>query len=365
MLGSGNPRYRIGLRVPLMLLVVGIVAVLAPLTASASSSKGSADHIKVAMVPRAVGIQVFEVQRNCAKKVAANLNADFEYVAPAEATVDAQIAIVNTLIDRKFNVIMITPNNSEASAPVLQRARAAGIKVITYDQDTLPDARDVYVQDIDNQTIATTHIDELARQLGGKNARAEIAYVSANPDSPAQTRWIALMNKYMKANYPGLKVVATVYGYSNFSKALTASLNLLRAHPNVKGIIAPDALAVPAAAEAVQKLKMKGVAIVGMTNPLSIKPYLLNGTVKTAYIWDFCDEGKMVMSLARALYDGKFPAGSTFKDKKTLTLGYTREPGMGKPVFQIGASDRPTEKNTVIFGPFLKLTAANIKRYNW
>ena len=87
MLNSVNSRRRIGLRVPLLLLLVGLVAVLAPLSASAGGSKQSANTIKVAMVPRAVGIQVFEVQRDCAKKVAANLNATFEYVAPVEATV--------------------------------------------------------------------------------------------------------------------------------------------------------------------------------------------------------------------------------------------------------------------------------------
>ena len=68
-------------------------------------------RIKVAMVPKLVGLSVFKANEQGAIAAAKALNVDFLYTGPVTASAQGQVDTFNSLIARKFDVITTTSNN--------------------------------------------------------------------------------------------------------------------------------------------------------------------------------------------------------------------------------------------------------------
>ena len=64
--------------------------------------------------------------------------------------------------------------NRAGISTVLRKARERGIKVLTWDADAEPDARDFFVNQATPEGIGNTLTDEAARLLGGKGEFAII-----------------------------------------------------------------------------------------------------------------------------------------------------------------------------------------------
>jgi ABC-type sugar transport system substrate-binding protein len=70
---------------------------------------------------------------------------------------------------------------------------------------------------------------------------------------------------------------------------------------------------VPAAAEAVEKLGMKGkIYVTGLADPIQMKQYVDDGTVQQFVLWNVPELGALTMYVARAVADGTMPTSGTF-----------------------------------------------------
>ena len=279
--------------------------------------------IKVAMVPKLVGLSVFKANQQGAAQAAKKLNIDFLYTGPVTASAQGQVDVFNSLIARRFAVITTTSNNPTQLAPSLRRARKQGIKVVSYDSDVAADARDFFIQNTDYAKHGKALVDAVAKYTGPD---AQVAILSSTPDATIQNEWIHALKAYMTSAYPKMKIVTTQYGQSSPSQSLTAGLNILQANPGVKGIIAPDGAAEVGAAAAVEKLGMTGkVFVTGCSDPDSIRQYVKSGIIRESPLWDEVKEGMLVMYVARLAANnaiqpnGSFTAGDlgsfTAKDR--------------------------------------------------
>ena len=117
---------------------------------SAMMLAGSAAQAKdiFALVPKNMNNPFFDQARDGCKKAEAESNGAFEcmYIGPGEhGGGDEQVAIVQDLVVKKVKGIAVSPSNAAAMAVALQAAKAAGIPVITWDSDMLPEAKNLRV----------------------------------------------------------------------------------------------------------------------------------------------------------------------------------------------------------------------------
>ena len=102
------------------------------------------DKLKLALVPKAMNNPFFDLARDGCYKAQDEL-ADVEcvYIGPGEHTELEQIQIVQDLISQKVDGIAVAPSNAPAMGKALKAAVAAGIPVMTWDSDVLPEDADV------------------------------------------------------------------------------------------------------------------------------------------------------------------------------------------------------------------------------
>ena len=118
-----------------LITATALLAILAPAAALADG------HGKTfALVPKAMNNPFFDLARDgCYKAQDELADVTCEYIGPGEHTELEQIQIVQDLITKGVDGIAVAPSNAPAMAKVLKAAADAGIPVMTWDSDLLPD----------------------------------------------------------------------------------------------------------------------------------------------------------------------------------------------------------------------------------
>ena len=288
-------------RFALLLGLGAVVALTAGLSAGvAGSSKGEATY-KIYLLPKNLGNPYFNASNQGAQKAAKELGDTVTYNAPTEATGTKQVPFIDTAVRQGYKAIIISAADANAVAPALKRAQSRGVKVVTYDADTVPSARTVFVSLPDFKSIGEAQIEWLGSQIG---YNGEFAILSATAVAPNQNQWI----KYMK-------LVKVAYGNDNDTKSATEAQALLQAYPNLKGIISPTTVGIAAAARVLSQAKKCNVALTGLGLPSQMRQYVKSGCVKKFGLWNVNDLGYVAVYTAHAVLDGKVTgaAGQSYR----------------------------------------------------
>ena len=297
--------------------------------AEASASPEDA-NLAITFLPKNLGNPYFDTSDKGGETAIKEFGGTYAEVGPAEATPDAQVSYINTLTQQQVGAIVISANDKQAVCDALTEARDAGVKVITFDSDTNPDCRDLYVNQATAEGIAKVQIDMIAEQIGDSG---EIAILSASANATNQNAWIELMKKEL-ANHPNIKLVDTVYGNDKDQESFDKTAGLLQSHPNLKGIISPTTVGIAAAARYLSTSDAKGkVALTGLGTPNQMREYVNDGTVKEFALWNPADLGYLAAYAAKSVITGeikgnegdKFTAGKlgeyTVSADKSVVLG--------------------------------------------
>lgn len=334
----------------LLMLTLGGAGLTAAVASAHRAARHSSGKIKVAIVPKLLGLPVFEANVKGANEVAPGLGIKLKYTAPATASATGQVSIFNSLIAEHYNVITLSADDPTVPDSVLKKAMKAGIKVVSFDSDVSPSARNFFVQDTAYNTIAAGLVKAAEKFTG---ANAEIAIMSSTPDATIQLAWIHAMKAYIAKHYPHLKIVTIGYGQSIQSTSLTAAENIIHSYPDVKAILPIDGAAVVGTAQAVNALGDKGkIGVFGIGDPEPNRTYFANGSLQSLFLWNEVNEGKLVMYVAKLAYENKLKPGKSFSTP------------LGK--FKVAAKTDGTTgatRNTIIFSKPLEFTKSNYMKY--
>src|SRR5882672_10004111 len=118
-------------------------------------------------VVKIAGIPWFNAVEKGIKKGAKDFNIDATMVGPANVDPAQQVKLLEDQIAKKVNVIGLVPLDVKVCEPVLKRAQAAGIKVITHEGPE-QEGRDWNVELIDSVRFGEVQMERLAKDLGGE-----------------------------------------------------------------------------------------------------------------------------------------------------------------------------------------------------
>lgn len=273
---------------------------------------GDTGNLTVTFLPKNLGNPYFEASSVGGEAAATEFGGTFAEVGPSEATPDAQVSYINTLTQQGVGGIVIAANDPEAICDALNEARDAGTKVVTFDSDTNPECRDLFINQADADGIAKAQIDLIAEQIGGSG---EIAILSATANATNQNAWIEKMEAYVGTEYPEITIVETVYGDDDDQTSFDKTAALLQTHPNLKGIVSPTTVGIAAAARYIQTSDFKGkVAVTGLGTPNQMREFVEDGTVTSFALWNPEDLGYLSAFAAQALIAGDITGaeGDTF-----------------------------------------------------
>jgi ABC-type sugar transport system substrate-binding protein len=343
---------------PVIALAIGLAACSnaassssSPKTTTTKSSVTLANKpITVAIVPKLLGLSVFEANVQGAREVASSLHETIDYTASVDASGPDQAAVIMGLIHSNHppQVIAYSANDPTSEVPALEAAAKAGIKVIGFDSDVTASARLYFIQDTAYPAMAQALINAVVAKYGSKGT---IGILSSTPDATIQNAWISAMRTYVKAKFPHLKIGPIGYGQSNQATSQTQATNLINSNPDLLALIPIDGAAVPGALAAVQAVGKAGkIGVFGIGDPNPNRKYFANGSLTGLFLWNEVNQGKLIAYVARYVYDGTMPsAGGTF------TAG---------PLGTFKVSNSPAP-DTIIFSKPLEFTKANYLQYNF
>jgi len=319
------------------LFVASSLAIVAgcgkPTDSSPSSSPGSAGGKKltIALLPKSKGNAYFISCKKGAEKAAQELGVELLFDGPTDPDPAKQNEIVENWITLGVDAIAAACENKEGISTALRKARAKGIKVITYDADALPDAREFFVNQATPEGIGNALMDEAARLCGDEG---EFAIITASLTAANMIEWQKYIEARRSSKYPNMKMVALRPCDDLKDKAQSEATALLAANPNLKLIMAICSPAVPGAAEAVKQAgKVGKVKVIGLGLPSENRRYVKDGVTDTVILWKTEDLGSLTVQAAAALAKGSLKPGD--KSFKAGALGEFEIQGdnilLGKP----------------------------------
>lgn len=271
----------------------------------------------IAMMPKAKGDPYFISCKLGAEEAAKELGAELLWDGPTDLDPAKQNEVVEAWITRGVDVIAVSVENKEGISTVLRKARAKGIKVVTWDADAEKDARDFLINQATPQGIGETLTDEAARIMGSKG---EFAIITASLSAANQNEWIKYIKQRLAEKYPEMKLVAIQPSEGDRDRAFQETQNVLKVYPDVRLVMGIAAPAVPGIAEAVKQSNRNDVKVTGLSLPNMCKPYIKEGIVDSIVLWNTVDLGYLTVFASNALSNGTFKSGD-----KNLAAGRLNE----------------------------------------
>jgi rhamnose transport system substrate-binding protein len=285
---------------------------------------------RIGLVAKSLGNGFFDAVHKGAEEAAKELDAEVIFTGPTTPTAEGQIEVLNALIAQRVDAIAVSANDPDALVPTLKKAMERGIKVISYDSAVAPEGRIAHLAPSSDQLIGESVV-ALAAELapGGKG---KFAVVSATPTSTNQNAWLAEMRKALP-KYPGLNMVAVVYGDDVSDKSYREAASLIQQHPDLAVLVSISSVGLVATARAVEDRGLTGkLKVTGLGLPSELVGYVEKGVVPKFAIWNPIDLGYSTTQIAARLARGDDPRKPVYMSRMgEVTFGPDGVGAMSKP----------------------------------
>lgn len=284
----------------------------------------------IAMVAKSAS-PYFSYAEEGAREAARQAGIEVTFDRPRLPSAEQQIDVVEQLIRKDVDVIAISAIDPEKLIPVLVKARNQGIRVITWDSDTMLKGREFFVNQVETEVLGRHLMDNMAQAMGGKGKFVVLSGSHTDTYASELFKWI---QTHCDEYYPHMiaEQTADIKG-------------LLGSRADIGGILDLYSIDHATAAEAVKEAGQAGrVKVTGLYAPSMIRNYLHDGLVQKATLWSPKKLGYVTVMLANDLLGGRYPT-----DGQDV-------PGAGS-IRMLG--------NTVIMDEPIDFTRENVDQYDF
>jgi ribose transport system substrate-binding protein len=280
---SLHARSTLGLRPAGLLALCLAAAALAGGGCRKPEGKAGAGKPKVALVMKSLANEFFSTMAEGARRHQAANAPSYELIVNGiknETDLAEQVGLVEQMIARQVDAIVIAPADSRALVSVLRRAKASGILVVNIDNKL-----DAAVLEEAGLSIPFVGPDNRAgaRQVGEALAKRlkpgdQVAIIEGLPTAfNGQQRRLGFEDALKAA---AMNLVGVQSGNWEMDRANNVAAAMLSEHPDLKAILcANDNMALGAVAAIGAAGKTGKVLVAGFDNIAAIRPMLADGRV--------------------------------------------------------------------------------------
>ena len=203
----------------------------------------------VGVVPKGASHIFWQTVHAGAVKAGREFGFEIEWNAPTlEIDSSRQIEIVDSMINRRLDGIVLAPVDRRALVGVVERAARLHIPVVIFDSDIDTDQRISYVatNNTEGGRMAARRLGEI---LGGRGKAGIIGFM---PGSAATMEREEGFRDEMKKLYPRVEVLPVQFGNADRARAMALTENLLTANTDLAGLFADNESSTSGAVQALK-----------------------------------------------------------------------------------------------------------------
>lgn len=230
--------------------LVGCKTTTATTAAETTVAEKPASEITIAVVPKALDNAIFLDAKVASEAACKELGINFIWTASEKSDAAQQVTVIEGLIQKKVDGILISCNDADALKDVINKAVDAGIKVATFDSDS-PDSKRLFYIGTDNEGFGK-QAGEFMKELlpdGGK-----VAILTGVLGAPNLELRIVGFKKSVEGTNIELLPIQT--GEDDVGKSVEVVNQFTAANPDLKGWFFDGGWPYFASPEALKELKL-------------------------------------------------------------------------------------------------------------
>ncbi len=284
------------------LALIGGAAIAATPAAPAPAAGGK----EIALIAKTSNSNFWQnVNKGAQSSLAGSPAYRLTFQGPAsESAIADQVGMVENAVHRKVAGIVLAPSDPDALVPAIKKAWEARIPVVIIDSAVSSAGQKYYQSYIatDNQAAGEQSAKALIDKIGTTGKIAVMSYVAG---SGSEAGRVGGFKRYIE-QHSQLKIVGTYYSQSLMATALNQTIDVLAAHPDLKGIFgANEPTAVGMGRALAQSGKAGKVVGVGFDGNQDLRNFVQAGTLHATAVQDSYSMGAQGVATVIKVIEGK------------------------------------------------------------
>ena len=285
-----------------------IVLVMLPVTFLIASGQKDDGTTTIALVPKTMSNPYYVDMAAGAQKAADAAGIELlVQAAEREIDVEKQMQIVENLVIKQVDAILLVPSGSKEIVSAVKKAQDAGIPVIIIDTKLNPDSvaaagvKPTTFIGSDNYMGGQIAAEYVIEHLNGKGNVAVIEGISGHETSDARCGgFIDEINK------TDIKIVSSQTAQWERNKGFDVFQNMLTAHPEIEAVFAANDLMALGAVEAIDQAGKTGdIMVIGFDAQDDAIKAIEQGTMVGTVAQYPSEMGRMAVESALKLLNGE------------------------------------------------------------
>ena len=242
---------------------------------------------------------------------------------PQETEFARQIQIVDSMINRRVDGIVLSPAESTALVGVVERAAKVGIPVTIFDSGIDSDNYVTFVA-TDNLGAGKLAAKTLWEMLGGPGPIALMKHV---PGSASTGNREIGFHEAVAEIYTGIEIVAEQFCMSDRARALAVAEDFLTSHPELKAIFCSSEAGTVGVARALESRNMVGkVKLLGFDGSPVLQEGLASGAIDALIVQDPYKIGYIGVETIVQKLNGETPEKLIYSPARVITADDLKDP---------------------------------------
>lgn len=327
--------FRILTYLMLVLFSLSVLLLSFAATVSAQSNKNSSKQYTITLITMDSMDEHWLTVKAGAEAATKELkNVKVVFRAPAQKTdPNEQTRMVEDAITQKVNAILLAPTDSSALVPAVEKAYNSKIPLIVIDSPVSTTKIASFVA-TDNYQAGRMAAEKLAELIGKKG---KVAIINAQPGAGSVRAREQGFKDMIKAKYPNIKIVTVQYCNGDKALALSQTMDILSANPDLAGFYACNEGSTVGVARGIKEKGVKGkVKVVGFDRSQDVINALQDGYIQAIVVQNPFKMGYMGVKMAIDKINGKKILSKVDTGVAIVTKDNMNKPDIQKLLYPLG-----------------------------